>query len=296
MALDGLFEEMVNQAWVEELIRAAVREDLGDYGDITSNALVPNDLKSRAIFRSREEGFISGLALLPLIKSHYGEGLEINLLAEDGYFASPGTDLAEISGPLVEILQAERVMLNFLGRLSGIATLTGQYVAAAGDYEAEIFDTRKTTPGWRELEKYAVRCGGGQSHRMGLYDAVLVKDNHIAHIPIDELEEALSAAIAAAREQSPAPEFIEIEVDTLEQLQQVLKCDVDIVLLDNMSNDQMTQAVTMRDDLAPAVSLEASGGVNLESVNGIAATGVDRIAVGALTHSATCLDIGLDID
>jgi nicotinate-nucleotide pyrophosphorylase (carboxylating) len=219
---------------------------------------------------------------------------------EDGQLLEPGDSLGQIEGPARGILTAERIVLNALGRLSGIASLTRQYVEAAGETAARIYDTRKTTPGWRRLEKYAVRCGGGCNHRTGLFDAVLIKDNHLAlGVELSAAANRYSPAEAVVRARQftrdHAPGMIvEVEVDTIEQLADVLPAGPDIVLLDNMTPDQLREAVERRDTLAPQVELEASGGVDLRSVAAIAASGVDRISVGALTHSFTSLDLGLD--
>lgn len=290
------FEQMIDQAWLKVLIQAAASEDLGERGDITTLACVPEEMTSEGVFRVREAGVVAGLPLLEKIAGEYGDTLKINLLKEDGEQVSAGDELAEVSGRLREILMGERVMLNFMSRLSGIATLTHRYVEAVSHTKAGIYDTRKTTPGWRGLEKYAVVCGGGCSHRIGLYDAMLVKDNHIAHLSIEALYGELNKAIERVRGLEPKPTFVEIEVDTLAQLEEVLGCDVDVVLLDNMGLAMLSEAVKLRDEKAPKVKLEASGGVNLETVVGIAETGVDRIAIGGLTHSAVGLDIGLDIE
>jgi nicotinate-nucleotide pyrophosphorylase (carboxylating) len=198
--------------------------------------------------------------------------------------------LATVSGSLQSILAAERTALNFLQRLSGVASLTRKFVEAASGFRAQLLDTRKTTPGWRLLEKYAVRAGGGTNHRVGLYDAILIKDNHIAGLGGD-----VRKAVQAARDfPGNAGLAVEVEVDTLVQLEYALAVHADIVLLDNMSLDQLRAAVSRRDAVSPRTLLEASGGVNLNTVRDIAATGVDRISVGAITHSATALDIGLD--
>ncbi len=194
-----------------------------------------------------------------------------------------------------DLLAIERVALNLLCHLSGVATLTAQYVAKCKGTKAGIYDTRKTLPGLRGLQKYAVACGGGRTHRIGLYDAVLIKDNHLAGTPISKLAEMLTKSAGQARRLTPGLQFVEVEVDTLDQLCEVLKAPVDIVLLDNMRPSLLQQAVTMRDATAPKIELEASGGVNLDTVAEISRTGVDRISVGALTHSAPSLDIGLDI-
>jgi nicotinate-nucleotide pyrophosphorylase (carboxylating) len=208
------------------------------------------------------------------------------------------TPLLRIRGPLRSLLSAERVILNFLQHLSGVATQTQRYVRRVDGTGAKIYDTRKTTPGLRLLEKYAVRCGGGENHRMGLFDGLLVKDNHLAAVPIKELSAFLSGVIGQSRAEDPT-RFVEVEVDTLDQLREVLKVEaIDAILLDNMDCPAMTTAVEMRDraNRRGRTALEASGGVTLETVRPIALTGVERIAVGALTHSVTSLDIGLDVE
>jgi nicotinate-nucleotide pyrophosphorylase (carboxylating) len=202
-----------------------------------------------------------------------------------------------VSGSLRHMLAIERTLLNIVGRLSGIATLTRQYVESITGTKAVICDTRKTTPGMRNLEKYAVRCGGGTLHRIGLYDAALYKDNHLALIPAAQLAETVAVAAKQARTRNDV-RFVEVEVDSLKQFHELLRIEpgvIDIVLLDNMSPSNMREAVKIRDTANPALQLEASGGVNLETVRAIAESGVDRISVGALTHSVTCLDVGLDV-
>jgi nicotinate-nucleotide pyrophosphorylase (carboxylating) len=197
------------------------------------------------------------------------------------------------------LLTIERILLNFLQRLSGIATLTARFVAAVSGTRASIYDTRKTTAGWRALEKYAVRCGGGFNHRFGLYDAVLIKDNHLAWLEAAGAHaqpDTIAAAIATARANTPPGTLIEVEVDTLEQLDRALKRGPDIILVDNMAPELVAEAVVRRDRVAPLVKLEGSGGVNLATVKALAQTGVDRISVGALTHSASALDLALDFD
>ncbi|MEI8017768.1 MAG: carboxylating nicotinate-nucleotide diphosphorylase, partial [Schlesneria sp.] len=210
---------------------------------------------------------------------------------QDGDQVYPGTVIAKVSGPLSSLLIGERTMLNFMTHLSGIATLTRTFVDAVAGTHAEILDTRKTLPGWRLLEKYAVRCGGGTNHRMGLYDGVLIKDNHIAAWTESS---SIAEAIRTARAKSPEGVSIEVEVDSIAQLKDALEGSPDIVLLDNMDVETLREAVSMRNRFAPGVLLEASGGVNLETVGGIARTGVERISVGALTHSAPALDLGFD--
>ncbi|MBI1371935.1 MAG: carboxylating nicotinate-nucleotide diphosphorylase [Phycisphaera sp.] len=296
MPLSELFETLIDEHQLDTLIATARREDVDDAGDVTSSVFVPAHLEGSAVVRARREGRLAGTPLLANVASAYDPRLRVDVSSFDGARLEPGADIAVISGPLAGILTAERVMLNFLTHLSGIATLTHRYVEAVDGTAARIYDTRKTIPGLRHLAKYAVRCGGGYCHRIGLYDAVLVKDNHIAHVPPKDLHDHLATKIAAARARKPAPSFIEVEVDTLDQFRKVVTLDVDIVLLDNMTPDQLREAVAVRNDAAPKVKLEASGGVDLDSVRAIAEAGVDRIAIGALTHSAPALDIGLDID
>lgn len=289
-------ESFVDAEYVDALIRHARLEDLGPNGvDVTSLLMIPETLTGEAVLSARQPGRLAGLALLPRIAAIYDERIKVHGHRADGHAAVPGEPLANITGPLRSILAMERVALNFITHLSGIATLTSQYVEKIEGLRARICDTRKTLPGLRHLEKYAVACGGGTTHRMGLYDAMLIKDNHLAHLPPAELDEALSDVVREARQQFAQLKFIEVEVDTVEQLEQVIDTGIDIVLLDNMNTDQLRQAVRLRDRLAPTVELEASGCVNLNSVEAIARTGVDRISVGALTHSAPSLDVGLDI-
>jgi nicotinate-nucleotide pyrophosphorylase (carboxylating) len=219
--------------------------------------------------------------------------VRVEVLVPDGSVLQPGQVVAHLSGPLRALLTGERTALNFLLRLSGVATLTSQYVAQVAGTRAGVYDTRKTFPGWRLLDKYAVRAGGGRNHRMGLYDQVLIKDNHLAGWQTLPGEHSLPGAVRRCRELYPQL-VVEIEVDTLTQLQQVLPARPDIVLLDNMSPQQLAEGVALRDRLAPAVELEASGGVSLRTVGAIAQTGVERISVGGLTHSARALDLAFD--
>lgn len=290
LPLTELFKHLIDNRSLIRLIDMAIAEDLGRRGDITSRVSIDADRTGRAMMRARAAGRLAGVTSAALIAKRYDPRLSMRPFIEDGSAIDAGGALAEIQGPLRSLLAAERVMLNMVSHLSGIATLTGRYVEAVAGTTARIYDTRKTLPGYRGLAKYAVRCGGGCCHRIGLYDAVLLKDNHLAS------GTDLSEAIAQARAAEPPPDFIEVEVDTLEQLERVLAHEVDIVLLDNMTNDQLIEAVGLRGKLNPGTLLEASGGVQLDTVRGIAETGVDRIAVGQLTHSAPALDIGLDID
>jgi nicotinate-nucleotide pyrophosphorylase (carboxylating) len=274
------------------LIDLALAEDLDDAGDVTSLATIPADTPGRAAFVARTAGVVAGLPVAALVLEAVDPQIAFTPLAADGAAVTPGTRLATVAGPMRSILTAERTALNFLQRLSGVATLTRRYVevAAAGG-RGRVLDTRKTTPGWRLLEKYAVRQGGGHNHRLGLYDGLLIKDNHLA--ALGGGPPAIQTAIATARQQFPDLP-VEVEVDTAEQFDAALANRPDLILLDNMPPDLMRQCAAWRDATAPGVQLEASGGVNLTTITGIAATGVDRISVGALTHSATALDIALD--
>lgn len=285
---------------LEQLVRLAIREDLERGFDLTTVSVVPVDLPARAHIVARTTGMAAGLALIDPIVKAIGCNICVELFAIDGEAFDDGQRLATLSGQARDVLTCERTILNFLGRLCGIASWTSEHVAGVAGLKAVVYDTRKTTPGWRRLEKYAVRCGGGRNHRLGLYDAILIKDNHLAclHHKTGKLltpQQAVDNArefLKHNAEQSDA--IVEIEVDTLEQLDSALQSTPDIVLLDNMSNEELAQAVAMRDHMQPGVQLEASGGVRLGTIAAIAATGVDRISVGALTHSAINLDLGLD--
>lgn len=271
-------------------------------GDWTTKALVAEDAEGQANVVVRSPGVVAGLSTVETILTLAEPHLHWSAEACDGEYIEKGRCVGRVEGPARGLLAAERVLLNMLGRLSGIATLTRAYVDAVAGTNARIYDTRKTTPGWRRLEKYAVRCGGGCNHRSGLDDAVLIKDNHLAlgngsadprkHFsPADAVRRARQFVAQRADQKDM---IIEIEVDTLDQLDLVLPTHPDIVLLDNMTCDQMREAVTRRNAVDPSIELEASGGINLETVRPIAETGVERISVGALTHSAVSLDFGLD--
>ena len=289
---------------LRHIVRLAVREDLDRQYDWTTVALVSPEQEGRAAIVAREAGVIAGLRAIPIIIDEMQASIDCQLLAGDGDEVQARTPIAEIAGSARDLLTCERPMLNFVGHLSGIATLTREYIRRVEATGARIYDTRKTTPAWRRLEKYAVRCGGGCNHRTGLFDAILIKDNHLALAADTNITPA--DAVRRAREfvrqmtaQSVAnfdPErfIIEIEVDRLEQLEDVLAARPDIVLLDNMSTEQLRAAATRRDVAAPHIELEASGGVTLDTVREIAATGIDRISVGALTHAARSLDVALD--
>jgi nicotinate-nucleotide pyrophosphorylase (carboxylating) len=277
-------------AAARRLIELALAEDLNSVGDVTSLATIPADLTGRAVVVARAAGVIAGLPIAGFVCETVDPALTFTPAVDDGTAVAAQTDLATMAGPMRSILTAERTALNFLQRLSGIATLTRRYVDAAGG-KSQVLDTRKTTPGWRLLEKFAVRCGGGHNHRVGLYDGVLIKDNHLAALGGGPA--AVPRAVEAARRYAPGLP-VEVEVETWEQFEAALACRPDIILLDNMLPEQMGRCVRRRDEIARDVLLEASGGVNLQTIAAIAATGVDRISVGALTHSAAALDVALD--
>jgi nicotinate-nucleotide pyrophosphorylase (carboxylating) len=304
LPLDLLYRELATGGLVRRLLELARDEDLGigaAAGDITSAVCIPSDQRSRALLIAREAGIVAGLAALPDILRAFGSECELAIKADDGERVSAGSALAFIRGQRRDILTLERLALNLIGRLSGIATLTAQYVqeARAAGPRARIFDTRKTTPGLRMLEKYAVRCGGGYAHRIGLYDAVLIKDNHLAGVDLPHFADFVSQAAARARRERPDLLFVEVEVDSLAQFERIVSLPeglIDIILLDNMSPRELRAAAERRARLAPGLQLEASGGIRLDTVREIAATGVDRISIGALTHSAVALDVALDIE
>ncbi len=286
---------------LEQLVRLAIREDLARGMDLTTIAVVPPGLPACAHIIARQPGVAAGLDLLSWIEQTLQASIGIELHLVDGNVFQPGDCLATLTGDARDVLTCERTFLNFLGRLCGIASWTAEHVRLIADLPAKLYDTRKTTPGWRRLEKYAVACGGGKNHRMGLYDAILIKDNHLAcHARVTGKLLSPSEAIRHAREflaqqpDAPSDAIVEIEVDSLAQLDDALPANPDIVLLDNMSTDLLREAVSRRDAINPSVQLEASGGVRLNTLRAIAETGVDRISVGALTHSAVNLDLGLD--
>jgi nicotinate-nucleotide pyrophosphorylase (carboxylating) len=273
---------------IEDAVRRALEEDLGRAGDITSAATIPAGKNARARLAARKPGVLAGLACAAEAFRQLDPAIEFHAKKRDGDALKAGDVVADIAGDAHAVLTAERVALNFATHLSGIATLTAAFVAKVKHTRAKIVCTRKTIPGLRALEKYAVRCGGGMNHRFGLDDAVLIKDNHIA------VAGGVAAALKAARASVGHLVKVEIEVDSLDQLAEVLKTGgADVALLDNMDTAAMKRAVEMA---SGKISLEASGGVNLDTVAAIAETGVDMISVGALTHSAPALDLGLDIE
>lgn len=276
------------------LVNLALEEDWRDLGDLTCTATIPPTLTGEARFVSRSSGVVAGLPVAPVLYARTGADVQFTSLVEDGARLQPGTALAVIRGSMAAILSTERVVLNFLQRLSGVASLTRKYVDLVADLPVKILDTRKTTPGWRLLEKYAVRCGGGHNHRMGLYDGVMLKDNHLAALARSGGQGTITEAVRIVREKVHATVLVEVEVDTLDQLDEALTCNPDVILLDNMGVEMLREAVKRRNATAPMIQLEASGGINFQTLRGIAETGVNRISIGALTHSAPALDIGLD--
>lgn len=291
---------------IKDLILLARREDLGPSGDdVTSRLTIGEDVVGVGTLMQKEVGVVCGLPLVEMVCRVYDERLRVeqipgfHLEIIEGRFSDQWeTPLLRLRGPMRSLLAAERVILNFLQHMSGVATQTHRFVRRVHGTAARVFDTRKTIPGLRALDKYAVRAGGGENHRVGLFDALLVKDNHIAGIPTRELAPWLTRVVAASRAERQH-RVIEVEVDSLEQLREVLKVDgVDIILLDNMDCPRMALAVEQRNTAGKQgkVQLEASGGVTLETIRLIAETGVERISVGAITHSAAALDIGLEVE
>lgn len=278
---------MFDTAAVEHLIELALREDLDERGDVTSRATIPADTRISGRITAKAEGVIAGLPLVAMVYKRVDPAVTVQNHCQDGGQVSVGTMIGEVAGSAQSVLTGERVALNFLQHLSGIATLTAQFVGAAAGTKAVILDTRKTMPGWRSLEKYAVEKGGGHNHRMGLYDMVMIKDNHI------DAAGSITAAVNAVRAYAEARDLlIEVEVKNLDELREALALNVDRVMLDNMDEAQMREAVKLA---AGRVPLEASGNMSLERVAGVAATGVDYISVGVLTHSAPALDLSMRI-
>lgn len=301
LALPELFERLA-RADAEELVVRALAEDLGfagvmtQLGDITSLSTLSPDARGRAQIASRGDGVIAGLRVAEIVARHAGLSLAVHV--DDGARVVRGTRVATLEGPLIALLSHERTMLNFLTFLSGNATLTAQFVDAVRGTRAAICDTRKTVPGLRTLQKYATRCGGATLHRIGLFDAVLLKDNHLGAFADGAIGGRVRDAAMRARSMADVA-FVECEVDSLAQLDQLLELDggvLDMILLDNMEPGTLAEAVKRRDARAPGLLLEASGGVRLDTVRRIAASGVDRISVGAITHSSPALDLGIDLD
>jgi nicotinate-nucleotide pyrophosphorylase (carboxylating) len=270
---------------IEPVVRAALLEDLGRAGDLTTDAIIPADMTTRAVIAARQPGVVAGLDLAVLAFRLIDPRIEVHIHKADGARLTPGDDIATLSGPARGILTAERVALNFMGHLSGIASATAAIADAISPYGTKVTDTRKTTPGLRQVQKYAVRVGGGANHRFGLDDAILIKDNHVA------VAGGIKPAIARARAYAGHLVKIEVEVDTLDQLREALDAGVEAVLLDNMTPDQLREAVALVDGRAIT---EASGGITPDTAPLIAASGVDLMSVGWLTHSVRVLDLGLD--
>ena len=274
---------------VNELIDRAIQEDL-NIGDATTDALMPDDLQAKAIVHSKGSGVLSGAEVGAAVFRRIDPLLDVEIVLVDGSVLEQGSVILRISGSAATMLKAERTAVNFMQHLSGVATTTATYVEAVNETGAKIIDTRKTIPGMRSLEKYAVRCGGGRNHRQNLGDGVLVKDNHIAALKRSGM--SLAEIVLKAHEQAAHTIKIEVEVATVAEAEEALKAGAQLLLLDNMSNEEMRNAVEINKGRA---LLEASGGINLATVKEVAATGVDLISVGALTHSAQALDISMDI-
>ncbi|MED4586847.1 carboxylating nicotinate-nucleotide diphosphorylase [Brevibacillus choshinensis] len=277
---------MWNRRELQRKIEEWLHEDLG-YGDITTMSTIPESEQGVGILYAKEEGIVAGLQIAQQVFETVDPDLNFTAKVEEGARVEYGQQIAEVSGSVRSILSGERLALNLMQRLSAIATKTSEYAEAVAGTKARVVDTRKTTPGMRFLEKYAVRVGGGHNHRFALYDAVMIKDNHIKGAG------GIAQAVAAARAAIPHTMTVEVEAETLGQVQEALNAGADIIMLDNMSNEQMVEAVQL---IAGRALVEASGGVNLETIGSIAKTGVDIISVGALTHSVKAFDISLDLN
>ncbi|UHA75309.1 carboxylating nicotinate-nucleotide diphosphorylase [Paenibacillus sp. 481] len=270
-------------------LQAWLHEDLGT-GDVTTAFTIPEGHQSKGIIHAKEDGIIAGIPVAEMVFDVVDASLVFNSFVQDGDVVTKGTVIAEVEGSTHSILTGERLALNLLQRMSGIATKTQAYVNALDGLDVKLVDTRKTTPGHRALEKYAVRVGGGANHRFGLYDSVMIKDNHIKGAG------GITEAVARARKHIPYTMNIEVEAETLEQVQEALSAGANIIMLDNMSNDKMKEAVTVIRAASPHVRIEASGGVTLDTIREKALAGVDIISVGALTYSFAALDISLDLN
>jgi nicotinate-nucleotide pyrophosphorylase (carboxylating) len=285
MKVDGLWEEQVEQA-----VESAIAEDMGR-GDVTTWALITENEAGKAYLVAKGEGILAGMSVAVAVFHKVDPALNVEVMIDDGIRVLPGDRLACIEGKVASILGAERVALNFLQRMSGIATGTANYVEAVSGTKAVITDTRKTTPGLRMLEKYAVRAGGGQNHRHNLGDGILIKDNHLA--ALRSRGEGIGEAVKKARRNAPRNMKVEVEVESVEQAEEALSAGADIIMLDNMSLEAMKRVVELAQGRA---LIEASGGITLENVRNVAETGVDLISIGALTHSAKALDISLELE
>jgi nicotinate-nucleotide pyrophosphorylase (carboxylating) len=277
--------EKPDKQYIKNLIEQALKEDIGD-GDITTDALIPDAMTSTATMVAKANGIIAGMEVAEAVFRFLSPEIVWNPLVQDGDKIEKGTLLVEMSGPFRALLSGERLALNFLQRMSGIATMTHLFVSHVSDYGTKILDTRKTVPGLRLLDKYAVKAGGGKNHRIGLYDMVLIKDNHI------KVAGGIKNAVEQIRKEIPAGMKIEVETTTLAEVQQALEMNADIIMLDNMTNETMRICV---ETINHRAKVEASGNMSLERVREVAATGVDYISIGALTHSVTALDISMNI-
>ena len=274
---------------IRAIVERALEEDLGQ-GDITTDSLIPADIRGMASMVAKATGVIAGVDVALEVFRQTNPAVQTRVLMTDGSSVSPGDVVAEVEGSIAGILRGERVALNFVQRLSGIATATSTYVTAVQGTKAHIIDTRKTVPGLRQLEKYAVRIGGGHNHRYNLSDGILIKDNHIAALRAQEL--GLVEIVARARGNSPHTLRVEVEVESIEEAREALEAGADVIMLDNMTPEEMRRVVAMT---GGRCLLEASGGINLDTVRAVAETGVDLISVGALTHSVRAMDISLDM-
>lgn len=303
LALPDLYTHLSRSGLVRRVLEVARDEDLGPGGDVTSVATVPESAAGEASIVARSAGVVCGMASAPDLFAAFGVALDLGDAVPDGARVEKGDRIAFVRGRKRDILLVERTLVNLIGRLSGVATRAATFVDAMGTgVRARLYDTRKSTPGLRMLEKYAVRCGGAMCHRLGLWDAVLIKDNHLAGVALGDLAGFVAAAAKRARQAAAEGgvglSFIEVEADSLKQLERLLAVEpglIGVILLDNMSPHELRQAVAARDAAGSPVALEASGGVRLESVRLIAETGVDRISAGTLTHGAAWMDVALDM-
>ena len=295
-------QHTLNYDNISDLVQLAIKEDIGK-GDITSEIFVPKDSESEGIFLAKEDGIIAGLPVVKYVFSQIDNDLLFTSSIEEGSSVSKGTTIANVTGPTISMLSAERLVLNFLQRLSGIATLTNKFVEKVKGHKAQIMDTRKTTPGWRYLEKYAVKVGGGVNHRAGLYDQILVKDNHLEIIEkaCKQNENIFTELVKKARKQTNDGVLIEVEVEDTEHIKDLVDAGVDIIMFDNMNPTEINTALDMTKEYeeshkaSKSVLTEVSGNITLENVCAYAQTGIDRISIGMITHSAKALDISLDI-
>ncbi|MCP4800520.1 MAG: carboxylating nicotinate-nucleotide diphosphorylase [bacterium] len=279
-----------DENWISTLVKQSLEEDIKT-GDVTTDVTVNQEVSATGFITAREAGFVAGLPLVSKIYNELDSEVCVKLLVADGQRVEAGQEIVSLSGKAASLLTGERTVLNFLQHLSGIASLTAKYVEQVSGTDCMVLDTRKTLPGYRALAKYAVRCGGGNNHRMGLYDRILMKDNHWASKDL-----SLAELVEIGRQKYPEL-AIEIEVDTMEQLAEILPLKIDWILLDNFTHKQVAEAISLRNTLEPdswKTKFEASGNVNLETVNGYARAGVDAVSVGRLTHSVIAMDIGLD--